>query len=158
MFREYSKEMDHSLTVLLAVFVTVASSQLCQISVQVTRNNSSSMYNDQPTLYLQAGDSVTIECNTPFIEYDLHQNGERIDSPLEFTVTGDNLAITNTIYKCRCGNEGSNEATAQTIIQTVTIPLSEFMIVLCCYPFHPCDTMHSYVHYAQYILMAFRET
>ena len=124
--------MDLYLTIVLAVFATLSSSQACQMTIMVTRNNSTQNYyfreNDR-SLTLQAGDSVTVECpkdTSMYLESILWQDEETINQPHIFNVTGKNLAVTNTVYTCVCKNLVNMESTSKTIIHIDALPPSEF--------------------------------
>lgn len=112
--------MDYRLTIALAVLLTGTSSQSCQISVKVTRIDSSTMtYDNEDSVQVQAGDSVSIQC-TGGIQQSLLQDGEETTSS-DFNVNGENLAVKNTTYTCVC-SVANSRTTATTLIQTVTIP------------------------------------
>ena len=116
--------MDHCLTIALAVLLTASSAQsTCQISVKVTRSNSSPVnYYNEISVHVQAGDSVSIGC-TGGIKQHLFQDGEETDLPLDFNVNGESLAVKNTTYRCDCSTP---DDTAETVIQTVTIPSESY--------------------------------
>lgn len=130
--------MDLYLTFVLAVFATLSSSQACQMSITVTRNNSPLNYyisGNNGSLTVQAGDSVTVQClrNTRMYRKSiLWQDEEKINQPHTFNVTGKNLAVTNTVYTCVCTNIIDMESTSKTIIRTVALPPSEFSEFMYC--------------------------
>lgn len=130
--------MEFYLTIVLAVFATLYSSQACQMSIEVTHNKSIRTYyisENNGSLTVQAGDSVTVECPQDpqmYLESTLWQDEESINHPHTFNVTGKSLAVTNTVYTCVCKNRAQKKSTSKIIIRTVELPPSEYSRFINC--------------------------